>query len=356
MKKIIAVVLAVLTAASMLAFSASAEGETGEFTILSYNVAGLPDINRLLGKEGVDVKGNQKQLGSIINESGCDIIAVQEDFSYHRKLVKGMENYPYRTRTTGGVPSGDGLNVMSKTPIYNEKRTAWDEAYGIIDHGADEMAPKGVLYCVIDIGSGVLVDFYDIHADAYGDEGSAAARKAQFAQLADIINERGTERPVIVTGDFNTSLNFSPECGLLENLLLPCGLKDAWTEVHNDGNYTDYSYYKETYGPTWEDSWGTYDSVEKFLYRDGDGVKLNPTEFKYEEIFNADGVSISDHSSVFVKFTYEKTENFTENTEPLKVAGPNFFDRIFKFIKCIAVDLYKIFTNFDELVGFIKGA
>ena len=355
MKKVISVLLSVIMLVCAFSFCVSAENETGELTILSYNVAGLPDINWLLGKESVDVRGNQKQLGKMLNDCGCDIIAVQEDFSYHRKLVKGMDNYPYRTNTTGGVPAGDGLNVMSKTPIYNEKRIAWDEAFGIIDHGADEMAPKGVLYCVIDLGGGVLVDFYDIHADAYGDEGSANARKAQFKQLADIISERGTERPVIITGDFNTSLNFAPTCGLLENLIEPCGLKDAWTEVYNGGDYADYSYYKELYGPTWEDSWGTYDSVEKFYYRDGDGVKLNPVEFKYEELFNSDGVTISDHSSVFVKFTYEKTDAFTENTEALKVVKPDIFGRIFKFIKCIFTDLYKIFTNFDELVGYIKG-
>lgn len=359
MKKIksaIAVLMTVIIALSLFVMPANAENETGDIKILSYNVAGLPDVNKLLGKPGADVKDNQKQLGKILNESGCDIIAVQEDFSYHNSLIKGMENYPYKTNTSGGIPSGDGLNIFSKTKIYNEERTAWDVAYGVIDHGADELAPKGILYCVIDMGNGVLVDFYDIHADAYGDEGSQNARREQFKQLAKVINERGTARPVIITGDFNTSLNFSPNCGLLEELITPCGLKDAWTEVHNNGDYVDYSYYKETYGPSWEDSWGTYDSVEKFYYRDGDGVTLTPTEFKYEEIFNADGATISDHASVFVKFTYEKTADFKENTETLKVAKFNPFERIFKFLKIVAVDLYKVFSNFDELVSFIKGA
>ena len=60
-------------------------------------------------------------------------------------------------------------------PIYNEKRVTWNEACGILTDGSDELTPKGFVYTVIDIGNGIYVDFYNLHADAYGGAGSVAA-------------------------------------------------------------------------------------------------------------------------------------------------------------------------------------
>ena len=47
------------------------------------------------------------------------------------------------------MPGGDGLNVFARVPVYNETRTTWDSLYGVIDDGADEMTPKGILYTVL---------------------------------------------------------------------------------------------------------------------------------------------------------------------------------------------------------------
>lgn len=356
LRSILCIVLALTmiiggTAVSSYAQDAE-ENEAKEFKALCYNVAGLPDFNKLLGKGGKDVKNNQKLIGELINKSDYDIVAVQEDFGYHSSLVKPMTNYPYKTNHTGGIPGGDGLNLYSKFPLYNETRIKWNKAYGIIDHGADDMTPKGILYSVIEIADGVYVDFYDIHADANGDEGSREARRDNLKQLADLITARGTDRPVIVTGDVNISSHFSDDCGINEYLFYGCGLKDAWIELHNNGDYEDFSNY---YDPTkdWSDCWGRWDSVEHFMYRSGGGIDLEATDFEYIFNYDSEGKDLSDHASASVTFSYTVTDDFKENTEELTVVKADIFGLIKNKIYYIFRDIYLIIKNFDELKGFI---
>jgi len=194
-----------------------------EISILNYNVAGLP---KLFGNAAADVEANQRAIGQILAGSEYDIIAVQEDFGYHKALAAGLTGYPYTTNHSGGVPGGDGMNIWAKYPLYNETREAWEEAYGIIEDGADEMTPKGILYTVVDLGDGVYLDFYDIHADAYGDEGSAAARRAQYLQLAEMIEEKSEGRPVIVTGDltYPSITGTAAVCGRISWSRWVCGM------------------------------------------------------------------------------------------------------------------------------------
>ena len=152
-------------------------------------------------------------------------------------LTYGDLTVPYHS---SGIPGGDGMNVFSKYPIYNAERTPWDMTYGVIKEGADELTPKGILYSVIDLGDGLYVDFYVIHADAFDGEGSRAARNDNFRQLAELIASKGSTRPVIVTGDFNTSSHLDQGAEFTRIMITEGGFKDAWTELYNGGNYTDY--------------------------------------------------------------------------------------------------------------------
>ena len=157
--KFLSCLLAAILVCLPCALGASAAGESKTVSMLCYNVAGLPNIDDLLGKpDAQHLTTNQTLLGQQLNESAYDVIAVQEDFNYHRYLEKGLTSYPNKTNHTGGVPGGDGLNVFARVPVYNETRTTWDSLYGVIDDGADEMTPKGILYTVLDFGDGVLVD------------------------------------------------------------------------------------------------------------------------------------------------------------------------------------------------------
>ena len=353
--KLISLLLSCLLFVLPCAIGAAAEdGKT--VSILCYNVAGLPNIDYILGNGGgIDVADRQRQLGKQLNRSSYDVIAVQEDFNYHEYLAEQLTSYPYQTIHSGGVPGGDGLNVFSKTAVYNAKRTTWDKLYGVIEDGADELTPKGILYTCVDLGDGIYLDLYDIHADAYGDAGSCAARRDNFRQLAAMIQKRGTDHPVIVTGDFNASIHQGNDDGLYELLYAPCGLKDAWVELYNEGNYESFDYWEETVGGGWPDYWGVWDSLEKFLYRDGGGVHIEANTFAYTDFTTKKGESISDHKAAEATFTFTKTADFKENTESLKVTKVNekkdFIHKVFFFF----TDLFKILTHWDQLKVYLKG-
>jgi hypothetical protein len=69
-------------AAATLASFVSAIATSGDFNILSFNVAGLPAIlndNDVPGDKAM----NAGTIGTYFAEYGYDVIHVQEDFAYH---------------------------------------------------------------------------------------------------------------------------------------------------------------------------------------------------------------------------------------------------------------------------------
>ena len=320
-----------------------------KFTVkaVNFNVAGLP----FAAIGGTDVKGNQGVAGKYLSENDFDIVAVQEDFGYHKHLVAAMSGFNYMTNHIGGIPGGDGLNTFTKDmPVYNETRVEWNDACGILSDGSDELTPKGFVYTVIDVGNGVYVDFYNLHADAYGGAGSKAARTSQFKQLAAFIEARSAEndRPVIITGDFNYHLHGQEDNASLYNILcVDGGFKDAWVEYHNNGDYFNmHEWYK-----TGLSSWGNWDSVERFMYRPGGGVDLVVSDFKYTNVSAENGELISDHAAAECDFTFIKTEDFEENTQELQVIEGKsiFFRRLMWIFKAFVYVLSDI-DNLPELL------
>ena len=316
---------------------------------VNFNVAGLP----FAIFEGEDVGANQVVAGKYLSENDFDIVAIQEDFGYHKQLLKGMSGFNYETNHTGGIPGGDGLNIFTKDmPIYNETREPWNEACGILSDGSDELTPKGFVYTVIDIGNGIYVDFYNLHADAYGGAGSKAARTSQYKQLAEFIKARSAEndRPVIVTGDFNYHLHTREDNYSLYNILnQQCGLKDAWVEYHNNGDYFNMDeWYK-----TGLSSWANWDSVERFMYRAGGGVDIAVSDFRYVQVSDDSGKIISDHASAECDFTFIKTADFVENTQVLEKAQPKKNGAIHSFIWFMTA-LFKVLSDLGNLPELLK--
>ena len=323
--------------------------EKYDVKIVNFNVAGL-----LFGIfSGEDVPANQKAAAKYLSENDFDIVAVQEDFGYHNNLVDNLKGFNYLTNHTGNIPGGDGLNVFTKDmTIYNEIRVAWNEQSGILSDGSDELTPKGFVYSVIDIGNGIYVDFYNLHADAYGGEGSVAARTSQYKQLAEFIKARSAEndRPVIVTGDFNNHLHTCEDNSALYNILcVELGMKDAWVEYHNNGDYFNMYNWHVSGLP----AWGNWDSVERFMYRAGGGVDLVVSDFRYVEVYDDSEKAVSDHAAAECDFTFIKTEDFAENTQELDVTKPvetNFIQKLITLIKTF----FKILSDLGNLPELLK--
>ena len=316
---------------------------------VNYNVAGLP----FAALSGENVGANQKVSGKYLSENGFDIVAVQEDFGYHKQLLEGMSGFGYETIHSGSIPGGDGLNVFTKNmPVYNETRVPWNDACGILSDGSDELTPKGFVYTVIDIGNGIYVDFYNLHADAYGGAGSVAARTSQFKQLAEFIKARSAEndRPVIVTGDFNYHIHTHEDNRSLYNTLyLECGLKDAWVEYHNNGDYFNMYNWHITGLP----AWGNWDSVERFMYKSGGGVDLVVSDFRYTFVKDDSGKNVSDHAAAECDFTFIKTADFVENTQELYVGSApknKFIHNLMWFLTA----LVKVLSDIGNLPELLK--
>ena len=256
-------VLALMLGVGTIAFAE--ENTSNKLTIISSNVAGLP-IPSKFDKDGKVVPKTQKIMGEMLNNSGIDIICVQEDFQYHAILAKQMTNYPYQTYTSGGVPVGDGLNIFSKYPIYNIERVEWEAYNGILDAANDGLTPKGFLKCTVDF-NGVLVDVYDTHLDANGSLADCAAKKAQLEQLKAYINENSKDMPVVITGDMNIAMHCDINAEFYPVMIENGGFKDAWSEYCNDGVYFTSrlspevnAEYEAKFGGNY---WGRWDSVER---------------------------------------------------------------------------------------------
>ncbi len=265
----------------LLSVPAAMASETAELSVISANISGLPSF---VSKYDRDVSESQKTLGSMLNESGYDIICVQEDYGYHSVFAAEMTNYPYQTYTTGGVPVGDGLNIFSVYPIYNVERVAWTASNGVFADGCDSLSPKGFIRCTVDV-NGVLVELYNVHMDAYRTDADQLAKRSQLEQLAAYVEKHSAARPVLIVGDTNLTFHTDPLAEMHRILIEESGFSDCWIEVKNKGNYMQGDDGAELidrwYASFGGHDWGRWDSVERVLYRNGDGLVLKPTRFEY---------------------------------------------------------------------------
>ncbi|KAJ8508868.1 hypothetical protein ON010_g18829 [Phytophthora cinnamomi] len=167
------------------------------FSVMSYNVAGLPEI-----LSSGNPSENSVEIGKRI--SNWDVVNVQEDFNYHA-YIYSENSHLYRTATSGGVPFGDGLNTLSNysfSNITDLTRTKWEDCSTF--DGADCLTPKGFTFLEIQLADGVTFDLYNLHTDAGVTDADEVARAANLAQLSEYITANSADNAVIVMGDTNT--------------------------------------------------------------------------------------------------------------------------------------------------------
>ncbi|MEV6710891.1 endonuclease [Lentzea sp. NPDC051208] len=198
----------------------AAPPSSGTFSVLSYNVAGLPE-----GLSSGNPRVNTPIIGQRIRP--YDVVHVQEDFNYHASLYAG-NTHPFRTPTSGGVPFGDGLNTLSDHPYSDLARDRWDRC-----NGTDCLTPKGFTFSRIRVAEGVLIDFYNVHANAGSAEADLAARRANISELSRFVTANSAGNAVVIAGDTNT--RYTRAADNIRELLSANGLKDAWVEEERGG-------------------------------------------------------------------------------------------------------------------------
>ena len=267
----------------------------GTLSVLTYNVAGLPDI---ASSSAVPRGPATEEIGRRIAD--YDVVTVQEDFNYHAHLYRYNE-HPHRSPTSGGAGIGSGLNQLSHHSWTGYDRVTWDDCH--IGSG-DCLTPKGFTVSQLELDDGVVVDLYNLHADAGSTDRDIAARRANLEQLAEYLRTHSADRPVIVAGDTNTRYTRTGD-GIAE-FADDLGLTDAWVETRRDGirptEGSDALVCDE--GNPGNDC----EVVDKILFRGSDDIEIDVTDFgNVESEFRTDdNAQPSDHYPISAELTWRR--------------------------------------------------
>jgi len=279
---------------------------SGDFTVLSYNVAGLPqEISTVNPQEHIPL------ISPLL--SAYDVVLTQEDFDwwdpsldtldfahYHERL-RAQATHAHRSGRWGGPQAagidpavreapivGDGLGFMSRKAFTQGPRVAWHDCFGGFDTSdggaADCLSGKGFGVVTMTLRPGFVVDVYTLHGEAGETAEDQRLQTADYVQLADHIVAHSQGRAVIVGGDTNlhTTSGNAADRAIWSTFLSRTGLTDACTAA----------------------SCSDTGSIDKIAFRSGGGVTLSVTshDFPRSRFRDADGEDLSDHPPLVVGF------------------------------------------------------
>lgn len=255
--------------------------------LVTYNIDGLPDkldladlpwlfkpiawVYKWIKKttlvpinDGTDRQAKTKEISEYLATLNADIIAVQEDFNYHKELMSSLKGYKGTTHTgdislknlfskTEWRPlprlKTDGLNLLTNNnvSVLWERIFRWNTSNGYISHANDKLTHKGFRHYCCTV-KGVNIDLYVLHMDAdfYHPENcpdvskDIKARKKQLKQLIEYIQKKNSINPVIIVGDTNSTEDYEWDRENIQ-LLLDCG----FTEAKPGENSVDRLFYKD---------------------------------------------------------------------------------------------------------------
>ncbi|TDS17474.1 endonuclease/exonuclease/phosphatase family protein [Sphingobacterium paludis] len=279
------------------AISFANDATEGELTLLTYNVAGLP---QLISAAESPRAASMKEIGQKIN--AFDIVNVQEDFHYHNELYYAGNRHTYRTRHKTSIPYGDGLNTLSKYPILFTKRIAWKDC-----HGTDCLAEKGFSVARIQLANDVMVDVYNVHATSQDHDAAASARRRNIKQLSAYINEHSAGQALLVMGDFNA--HYAANWDNLLDFTQATAVQDVWLSMWKNGITP--GVHENFASPEKLALTDTCESIDKIFFRSSNHIEFTPRSYKIEKqrFFNRTGQSLSDHCAVSFTMTWKKKSN-----------------------------------------------
>ncbi|KAF5369183.1 hypothetical protein D9615_009983 [Tricholomella constricta] len=305
-----------LVALSTLALYASAAQTQGTFSLLSYNVAGLPELLSS-GNPAVNTPLISPRL------KPYNIINVQEDFNYHAALY-ASDTHAFRTPTSGGVPFGSGLNTLSNFPYIDFERIKWNDCN--LNSG-DCLTPKGFTFMRVRVSDGLWVDLYNLHTDAGSDAGDIKARASNIAQVSNYIQKRSVGMPVVVMGDTNTRYTRAGDSESLHGFLSTNALSDAWITNARGGSFpasgASALVCPFPFAPgTTQAQMVACEVVDKIFTRSSSAVTFEKTTYSNENdaFVNGTGAPLSDHYPISSRVSW-KLSSSIRLADP--VGGPH---------------------------------
>jgi endonuclease/exonuclease/phosphatase family metal-dependent hydrolase len=286
----------------------------GDFTLLTYNVAGLPqEISQVNPEEHIPL------ISPLLDD--YDVVVTQEDFDWWGPLLDGLDfahyherlwaktTQRYRTEQYPGpeaagvdtvarptVQVGDGLGILSRFAFHDAARVPWPGCFGGLnpsDGGAaDCLAAKGfamVTLTLADEDDAPTVDVYTLHAEAGATDEDQRLQEEDFVVLAAYITEHSKGRAVIVAGDTNlhTDSDHPDAHGDADTV--------AWKQFLESARLTDACDTLDCDEP---------DSIDKVAFRSGDDVRLDAEDlaFPRDRFVDTHGEPLSDHPPLVVTF------------------------------------------------------
>ncbi len=253
----------------------------GELSVLTYNVAGMPE-----GLSSSSPEAYIPLISPLLN--AYELVLVQEDFWYHWDLVSRVTHphlsLPYRDEPNL-LDMGDGLNQLSRLPFTAYDRKMWKKCSGTISCSSDCMTGKGFTFSVLTLADGLDVHLYNLHMDAGSCDGDIAARQEQVEQLLERIETDSSSAPLIIAGDTNLSGSRPADMAMLENFLETIGTQDVC----------------RTLGCGIE-------SLDRVLVRGNERLILTPLAWSQppEFVDGATGAALSDHLPVHARIGWEQ--------------------------------------------------
>ncbi|MER5794351.1 jacalin-like lectin [Streptomyces sp. NPDC001980] len=305
MRRLVACLAAAVAALGGLTATATpaAAAGSGTFSVLTYNVAGLPEG---LSSAPTPRDTSTTAIGTRI--APYDIVNVQEDFNYHAYLY-ATDTHPYRTATSGGAGIGSGLNTVSNYAWDGDdfERVGWNSCQ--IDSG-DCLTPKGFTFMRERLAEGVYVDFYNLHTNAGTNDGDEASRADNLSQLTAFIGTHSAGNAVVVMGDTNT--RYTRSADTIAEFASNNGLTDAWVQLIRGGSAPAKGSDALVCDQSGATVPNTCEVVDKVLYRSSKLVNLNATSYNNEhaKFLTSDGLMLSDHDPITVGFSWSQNANF----------------------------------------------
>lgn len=249
----------------------------GKFSVLTYNVAGLPDFI-----SASHPARNTARISEKLN--AFDIVLAQEDFAYHDKLVS-KAGHKYKSGPGNTEDSlGDGLGRFSIYPFGKVKHIAWEECYGFLWYANDCNTPKGFSVAAHQLAPGVEIDIYNLHMDAYWSKKDAITRSKQMIQLIKYMASNSKGRAVIIGGDWNLQGSKAHDMKVLSWIIDKEGLTDSCRALECG-----------------------VERIDRILFRGNESVKITPVKYKAEKEMFRDkrGRQLSDHIAVSTVFEWQ---------------------------------------------------
>jgi endonuclease/exonuclease/phosphatase family metal-dependent hydrolase len=266
------------------------------FSVLTYNVAGLPGALKVARNELISPK---------FDASVFDVIAIQEAFDPTIYASHANDNTGFPSANTPGQEAAhdgtvfpSGLMRLSNSAHTGYLRQDWN-----LCENADQLdcfANKGFSFARHDLGGGAEVDIYNWHAEAGNTANDVIARNSQITQFLDYIDGNSGDRAVILLGDTNS--RYTRTTDDIRDIL-NIGFNDAWLDKYYAGVAPPQTGDSNTADCDTNPDSANCELKDKIFFRSGATVQLTLNGYSIPSNFiDGDGDPLSDHEPVSASF------------------------------------------------------